>query len=52
MSDNFDATAIVGGAGRPLVLKDRYEVERELGRGGMSVVYNGTFRPSSTLRQK
>ena len=39
MSDNFDATAIVGGAGRPLILKDRYEVERELGRGGMSVVY-------------
>ena len=26
-------------AGNLLVLKDRYEVERELGRGGMSVVY-------------
>src|SRR5437588_10527045 len=23
----------------PLILSDRYEVERELGRGGMSVVY-------------
>lgn len=41
------ASPIVGAAARvaapvraaTLVLKDRYEVERELGRGGMSVVY-------------
>ena len=39
MSDKFGATAILGGTGGPLILKDRYEVERELGRGGMSVVY-------------